>query len=119
MKTFLVSVVLGNVLAAAAFGSVKEPLPAFDDTALSVPGLTPSDLPGPESWVLPPAPYSLPLARHRAIRGKRTDTPARVVSAMPVVEPREAVDARMPVLAPSPEIDYKLVVKTPEVASSR
>lgn len=119
MKIFLFSVVLGNVFAAAAFGLGKEPLPAFSDTELSVPGLTTPGLPGPESWVLPPAPFSSPLARHRAIRGTRTATPARVVSAMPVVEPRQAVDARMPVLAPSPEIDYKLVVKTPEVASSR
>lgn len=56
MTTFLFSVVLGNVFAAVAFGSGKEPLPAFSDAELSVPGLIAPDLAGPESWILPPAP---------------------------------------------------------------
>ncbi len=43
----------------------------------------------------------------------------KLISRMPIIEPRPGVDRRMPIKTPNPSIDYKLLVKEPEIESGK
>lgn len=43
----------------------------------------------------------------------------KLISRMPIIEPRPGVDQRMPIKTPNPSIDYKLLVKEPEIESGK
>ena len=43
----------------------------------------------------------------------------RLISRMPIVQPRSDVDDRMRIKTPNPDIDYKLLVKEPVIESGK
>ena len=97
------------VLAAA----VEPPSLAFPEQKIGLPPLSLAQ----SGSQLPPAglwqPDLLTRFSFRAVA-----KPPKRVSNMPVIVPRENADAKM-VKAPDASTDYKLIVKTPDVESSR
>ena len=119
MHLSLLPVLLVTTLAPVASGAGLKSLPAFGDTTLSVPDLVLPDGAATDTYSLPPSPHPrLPALGRRAVV-RRQETPSRRVSAMPVLDPREQVDTRMPIASPSEATHYTLLVKVPEVVSSK
>ena len=119
MHLSLLPVLLVPMLAPVASGAGLKSLPSFGDTTLSVPDLVLPDGAAADTYSLPPSPHLRSSAPGARALVRRQETPGRRVSSMPILEPREPVDTRMPIVSPSETTRYTLLVKDPEVVSSK
>ena len=119
MHLSLLPVLLATTLAPIASSAGLKSLPTFGDTPLSVPDLVLPDGAATDAYSLPPSPPLLAPAQGGRALVRRQETPSRRFSSMPILEPREPVDTRMPIVSPTEGTHYTLLVKVPEIVSSK